>query len=158
MIEIEINNIRYISVGTFMDNNDGIMYYWPEKNDRWQDFFSAEEPIVILWTISYLEYEDFKWDETLHKLHNFISKNTFIISFLKKFCWNHDLESMFIDFVFGEYSSYGDQYLPEIIYEDKLIDPDYFEFDDHVFIEKNRYEEFIKALDHTCNLIINQLD
>lgn len=153
MIEIEINNICYISVGTFVDNNDGIMAYWPENNDSWEDFFSINEPIVLLWTISYLEWESFEWDKTLNKLHKVISKNTFIISFLKKFCWKNELESMFIDFIFGEYSSCGDKELPNIIHEGKLINPEYFDFDNHVFIEKVDYTEFIEGLDKICSLI-----
>lgn len=157
MIEIEINKTRFVSIGTFMDNNDGIMYYWPENNESWQDFFSNEEPIILLWSISFLEWESFEWDETLNKLHNFISKNTSIISFLKKFCWKSNLEAMFIDFIFGEYSLYGDKELPEIIHEGKLIESEYFDFENYVFIEKSQYEEFRKNLDLICSLITKYL-
>ena len=31
--EIKISDTSYISIGDYMDNNDGIMYYWPENKD-----------------------------------------------------------------------------------------------------------------------------
>ena len=43
-----------------------------------------QDSIIILWTLSYLESEDFDFDPTWSKLHNFLSKDDTVLSFLKK--------------------------------------------------------------------------
>ncbi|MDC0007027.1 hypothetical protein OAE07_03560 [Winogradskyella sp.] len=157
MTEIKINNTYYISIGSFMDNNDGIMHYWPDEVEGWDTFFCSEDPIIILWTLSYFEYESFDYDDILNKLHKLISNDAKTIRFLKKFCYENNLSYMFIDFVYGEYSAYGNKELPKIIYEGKLIDPEYFEFDNDVFIQKSYYDEFMKSLDQVSTFIIEFL-
>src|SRR6056300_489263 len=104
-IDIKINKINYLSIGDYMDNNDEIMHYWPDNEEDWIDFFLTNESIIILWTLSYLQCEEFDFDETLKNLHNYISKSNAVISFLKKYCWQNELDSIFVDFVFGEYSA-----------------------------------------------------
>lgn len=47
-IEIYINDTPYISVGSYLDNNDGIIAYWPEAKEGWIKFFSEENPLIIL--------------------------------------------------------------------------------------------------------------
>lgn len=157
IIEIRFNDTNYISIGSYMDNNDGIIHYWPENEERWQDFFSIQEPIIILWTISYLESESFEEDETLHKLHNIIKQDVLIKSFLKKYCWKSELESMFVDFVFGEYSAHGNKELPIIFVDNKKIDQEYFEFDTHIFIKKVLHSEFVENMEKICANIVSEI-
>jgi len=57
-IGIKINKINYVSIGYYMNNNDGIMHYWPDKKEDWIDFFITNESIIILWTLSYLQCEN----------------------------------------------------------------------------------------------------
>ena len=155
--EIKISDTSCISIGDYMDNNDGIMYYWPENKDGWISFFSMQDPIIILWTLSYLESEDFDFDVTWNKLHNFLAKDDTVVSFLKKYCWKSELRSMFVDFVFGEYSEYGDKELPEIVVQNEVIEPENFDLGNHVFVKNTYHSDFNKDLEEICDMIITNL-
>jgi len=164
-MEITINKVPYTSIGIFFAQD--IFGYWPvnrNDNDSWIRFFSEEDPLIILWTLSFFEYNDWEWEEpVLNKLMNYVSTNEKIISFLKIYSWRSGLGTMFIDFVFGLPN--GDPMLPsdfwenaEIIIEGQLLkDPDEFEYNDHVFIETSHYENFITELDKISFELIQKL-
>ena len=64
---------------------------------------------------------------------------------------------MFIDFIFGEYSEYGDKELPEIVIQNKVIEPEDFELRDHVFIKRKYHSDFNKDLEAICDMILKKL-
>ena len=65
---------------------------------------------------------------------------------------------MFIDFIFGAYSEYGgNNKFPEIIYNGNILDQEWFDYGNHVFIESSRYSEFIKELNTLSELMIQNV-
>jgi hypothetical protein len=156
-IVIKINNIEYTSIGDYMDNNNGIFFYCPDDTfENWIKFLKTEQPIIILWLLSCLQ------DESQGMSNSFTKKiielgGVELIIFLKKYCWKNILDDIFIDFIFGGYSDYGEEDFPEIYYKSKLVEHENFEFSTHVFIETNNYEEFIEELNNLINLIKKKL-
>ena len=160
---IVINKVDYISIGRYMEYNDGILHYIPcssEKAEDWIDFLNSEEPIIILWSLSYLQnnkyFSTYASEGEMEKLLIESGGETLTL-FLKKYCWQDVLDDMFVDFIFGRYSCYGDEEFPEIIYNGNVLEGDYFDFGDHVFIESSRFDEFIKELSDLIDLIIKSI-
>lgn len=154
-IVIKIEKKDYTSIGTYLDNNSGIFYYLPEQSvDNWIQFFESQEPIIILWLLSgiyYLEI-DSEFEKSITE-----SGGDQLILFLKKYCPDNILDEIFIDFIFGGYSNYGEEEFPEIYYEDKLVEHEDFDFSNHVFIQTDNYEKFIEELNDIINLIKKKL-
>lgn len=157
-VVIKINNINYTSIGDYMDNNDGIFFYCPDDTlDDWIKFLETEEPIIILWLLSCLQDENLGVSNIFNKRIIELGGVELII-FLKKYCWENNLDDIFIDFIFGGYYDYGEEKeFPKIIYKRKVIGYEDFEFANHVFIETIKYDEFIKDLNDITNLIKKRL-
>lgn len=155
-IVIKINGIDYTSVGKYMDNNDGIFHYLPEQSvDNWVKFLEFENPIIKLWLLSGLQYDNYissSFEKSIIE-----SGGNKLILFLKKYCWESSLNDIFIDFIFGCYSDFGEEEFPEIYHKGKLVEHEDFEFSDHVFIETIKYDEFKEDLYCIINLIIRKL-
>ena len=156
-VEIKINNIDYTSIGDYMDNNNGIFFYCPDDTfENWIRFLETEQPIIILWLLSCLQ------DERQGMSNSFTKKiielgGVELIIFLKKYCWENILDEIFIDFIFGDYSNYGEEEFPEIYYKGKLVGHEDFEFSNHVFIKASKYEEFLEELNDIISLIKKKL-
>ncbi len=154
-IVIKIENKDYTSIGTYLDNNSGIFYYLPEQSvDNWIQFFESQEPIILIWLLSAIYYLEI--DSEFEKLI-FESGGDQLILFLKKYCPENILDEIFIDFIFGGYSNYGEEEFPEIYYKDKLVVHEDFDFSNHVFIKTDNYEKFIEELNDIINLIKKKL-
>jgi hypothetical protein len=161
-VKLTINGIEYTSIGTYMDNNDGIFHYLPdsEKEIDWINFFELQDSIILLWSLSYLHNEFPDCTAVFGKVIKFIiqADENRLALFLNKYCWRNTLDVMFIDFIFGKYSSYGDiKTFPSIIYNGILISKEEFEFGNHVFIESRRHNEFMGELDILKQLVIKNL-
>jgi hypothetical protein len=52
LTELTINNIPYISIGSFIDNQDGIDAYMPEEDSLyiWFDFLQNSESLIAFWS------------------------------------------------------------------------------------------------------------
>ena len=155
-IVIKINGIDYTSVGKYMDNNDGIFHYLPEQSvDNWVKFLEFENPIIKLWLLSGLQYDNYissSFEKSIIE-----SGGNKLILFLKKYCWESSLDDIFIDFIFGCYSDFGEEEFPEIYYKGKLVEHEDVEFSDHVFIETIKYDEFKEDIDCIISFIIRKL-
>lgn len=154
-----IDGIDYTDIGNYMDNNAGISFYIP-SSENYEDWISflCNEPIILLWSLGYLQSDVHNVLEVYGETAKTIIEcgGERLVLFLKKYCWNDTLDDMFIDFIFGEYSEYGGNYeLPKIIHNGNIIDEDCFDYRSHVFIESRRYAEFMKELD-TLTDIMNQ--
>jgi len=44
-----------------------------------------------------------------------------------------------------------------IVYQNEIVNSEYFDFDNHIFIQKADYTNFINELDIICKLIIKEL-
>jgi hypothetical protein len=150
-INVLINGVNYTSIGIYVDNNDGICHYVPDTDEplEWLDFFERQEPIILLWTLSYLHSEFPGCIDVFGKIVKLIieSNEQRLSLFLQKYCWQNILGDMFIDFIFGEYSEYGNnKEHPTMKIIDEFIKYDEFEFREHVFIDSVRYLEFVGEL------------
>lgn len=161
-VNLNINGIDYTSIGQYMDNNDGIGHYIPDSvNDKdWINFLESEEPIIVLWSLGFLQNE---FHDVL-KIYGKKAKSIIesggerLVLFLKKYYWLDTLDDMFIDFNFGPYSEYGgNNKFPKIIYNGNILDQGWFDYGNHVFIESRRYDEFIKELKVLTKLMIQNL-
>ncbi len=117
-IVIKINNINYTSIGDFMDNNDGIHHYYPDKNDftTWSKTLYNESLLIKTWIIGNIYYEftqqnlDNLFPEVIIKniRNNFSIINTFVEKYFidDGIHLNEDFE----DFIFGRFSEYGNNF------------------------------------------------
>lgn len=96
LFKISINSKIYISIGSYMDNNDGIMYYAPQSDDlsEWYHTLIAEDTIISLWLLGYL-YFDF--NENVRE-SNKIEEDELLPELYKKLISNHDLYTSFKQF------------------------------------------------------------
>ena len=157
-LKLNINGIDYTSIGTYMDNNDGIQHYIPssENDSYWINFLESAEPIIVLWSLSFLQNESHDVLDIYGKVAKKIIETggERLVLFLKKYCWQDILSDMFIDFVFGPFSEYGgSEKFPTIIYNGNIIDQEWFDHGNHIFIESSRYTEFIKELNTLTELM-----
>jgi hypothetical protein len=56
--KLQINHIKYVPLGRYMDNNDGIFYYFPESDDinDCRKQLENESTIIKLWIIGNMNY------------------------------------------------------------------------------------------------------
>jgi hypothetical protein len=125
--KICINEIEFFSIGSYMDNNDGIWHYFPESNDidGWKGLFQNQSLLINLWVIGNINYEleEQNLDSFFtNELVNFIKNNKESLNnFVKKYFVDEGimLNEYFEDFVFGRFSQYGES---EIIEDESLSD------------------------------------
>lgn len=112
---IKINNVNYTSIGDYMDNNDGIYYYYPDKNDfnNWSNKLNNESLLIKTWIIGNIHYE-FTQQNLDNLFPQEIIKNNFSIikTFVQKYFVDEGLHlnEDFEDFIFGRLSEYGDSF------------------------------------------------
>ena len=156
-IDIKINGKSFRSVGEYIDNQDGIAAYFQNNEDpeKWIDFFQSHEPIILLWSIGYLKYTN---DHSINSrfeanIIDYESKEIKLL--LEKYYSDLELSAYFVDFIFGEYAPHnlkGD--FPKIEYKGEIIEAEWFDFGNHVFIEKSKYDEFIFELNQVIDRFI----
>ena len=114
--KIYINDREFFSIGSYMDNNDGIYHYFPESNDidGWKGLFQNQSLLINLWVIGNInnELEEQNLDLFFtNELVNSIKNNKESLNnFVKKYFVDEGimLNEYFEDFVFGRFSQYGD--------------------------------------------------
>jgi hypothetical protein len=119
--KICINNREFFSIGSYMDNNDGIDYYYPKSNDidGWKGFFQKESMLIKLWVIGNINYKLQEQNLDLIfpvELENCIKNNKKSLNnFVQKYFIDDGvmLNDYFEDFIFGRFSQYGDSELIE---------------------------------------------
>lgn len=129
--KIKINNVDFISLGSYLDNNDGISYYYPKNNDfnKWRNILNEESLIIKTWIIGNINYEfiqqklDILFPEEL--IQNIRSNISIINAFVEKYFVDEGihLNDDFEDFIFGKFSEYGDgcEFLNNKISDDNLF-------------------------------------
>jgi hypothetical protein len=158
--EIEINSVAYKSIGSYMDNQEGIAAYMPNEGSiEWATFFNTEEPLIVLWTLNYLMHNEQDGSNSDFDSSLVQSVREELERFLKKYYWEFSFSEAFEDFIYGDYARenlMGD--FPTIVYEGKLMEHDYFDFDDYVFIKSTEFNQFINDLDAITSLIMYRLN
>jgi hypothetical protein len=125
--KICINDREFFSIGSYMDNNDGIDYYYPKSNDidGWKGFFQKESLLIKLWVIGNINYKLQEQNLDLIfpvELENCIKNNKKSLNnFVQKYFIDDGvmLNDYFEDFIFGRFSQYGDS---ELIDDESLSD------------------------------------
>ena len=150
-IEITINDVNYKSLGSFIDNQDGIDSYMPDENsyDYWTEFLDKSDPIIIMWALGALSYYG---NDASEFRKSIIQAGSYKLDeFLEKYYKNLELENIFIDFIFDfsrvEFST--------IYNEGKKMSPN--DFNNCVFIENDKYERFIIDLNAVITTIKDNL-
>jgi hypothetical protein len=129
--KIKINNVDFISIGSYLDNNDGISYYYPREIDfkEWRNILNEESLLIKTWIIGNINYEfiqqnlDICFPEGL--IQNIRSNISIINAFVEKYFVDEGihLNDDFEDFIFGKFSEYGNgcEFLNNKISDDKLF-------------------------------------
>lgn len=129
--KIKINNADFISLGSYLDNNDGISYYYPREIDfkEWRNILNEESILIKTWIIGNINYEfiqqnlDICFPEGL--IQNIRSNISIINAFVEKYFVDEGihLNDDFEDFIFGKFSEYGNgcEFLNNKISDDKLF-------------------------------------
>lgn len=113
--KIKINNLDFISLGSYLDNNDGIYSYYPTNNDfnEWRNILNKESLLIKTWVIGNINYEFIKQNLDIlfpEELTQNIRSNISIINtFVEKYFVDEGihLNEDFEDFIFGKFSEYG---------------------------------------------------
>lgn len=113
--KIKINNVDFISLGSYLDNNDGISYYYPTNKDfnEWRNILNEESLLIKTWIIGNINYEfiqqnlDIWFPEEL--IQNIRSNISIINAFVEKYFVDEGihLNEDFEDFIFGKFSENG---------------------------------------------------
>jgi hypothetical protein len=116
-IEINFQGDDFLSIGDYMDSNGGILSLFPDNYSKseWYTYLNNSNFLVQIWSLGFLlnEYDDEKCFITTYGLEffNIISKTK---SNIKK--WYSDnginLDSRFLNLIYGEYSAYGSYSYP----------------------------------------------
>ena len=66
-IKINVNNIEYVSIGCYVDNQDGTSIYYPKSDDKdsWNNTFRSLDYITLLFILGkeYYYYSTNSLDE-----------------------------------------------------------------------------------------------
>ena len=86
---------EFISLGDYMDNNDGIIYYYPDSLsfEDWKSFFLSESPIIQIFALNHFSGMDIGTLSIYGKsMTDIITKNKSLISnfFSKNYDWPYD--------------------------------------------------------------------
>ena len=171
-IEINFQGDDFKSIGDYMDGS--ILRFFPEENSKsdWCNYLKESSILIQIWSLGFLLNEfcsDKKSFENDYGIafYNIISENE---TFIKK--WFNDnginLNSYFLNFVYGTYSAYGSYSMPvnidtgddkqnakngdDLIFEDGITIKFYnknlswSDIYDNVFIEKKYYDELASDL------------
>ncbi|MDB4083394.1 hypothetical protein N9502_03910, partial [Vicingaceae bacterium] len=105
---------------------------------------------------SYFYYHEY-YDNIGSVISDYVKNSKVAKELINKYYDHEEFSPIFLDFVFGEYSNYGNQYMSETLYEGEIIQPEDFDFYDHVFIEKASYDEFDYDISRVSKQISNFL-
>ena len=86
---------EFISLGKYMDNNDGIDNYYPNSHnfDNWKSFFLEESPIIQIFALEHFSGMEISTLSLYGKsITDIITKNKSLISnfFRKNYDWPYD--------------------------------------------------------------------
>jgi hypothetical protein len=170
IIEINFQGNDYLSIGSYMDSNEGILGLFPNNYTKpeWYEYLNNSNLLIQIWSLGFLlnEYCDDEKNFIINyslEFYNIISENK---AKIKK--WYNDngisLDIFFLNFIYGTYSAYGQYSMPvnidtgdekqnakpgdDLLFEDESIIKFYNkksswdDINDNVFIEKKYFDEF----------------
>jgi hypothetical protein len=134
---------EFISLGDYMDNNDGIIAYYPNSHsfDDWKSFFLSESPVIQIFALEHFSGMDIG---TLSiygdSITDIITKNKSLISnfFSKNYGWPYD--ERFEDSIWYHGS---DEFESECI---ELINEEGQDLQDQLFVIKEHHNTFVNEL------------
>lgn len=175
-IKITINEIPYVSIGRFEDNNDAIYKYYPSENtnENWLTFYETQAPVIILCQIG---TEFFNYTSGTGSVFKTLFETD--LALFKKFHEHYFYpdstslkEDIFEDFIFGRFSEYGDAEFEEVrinqngieclycyTYENEefVIEDEKGCYTDQVFIRKDFATQFYLDLEQIKQSVTNFL-
>lgn len=133
---------EFISLGDYMDNNDGIIYYYPNSHsfDDWKTFFLSESPIIQIFALNHFSGMDISNLSIFgESMTDIITKNKSLISnfFSKNYDWPYD--DRFEDSIWYHGS---DEF--EYVCNDLLNEGE--DLQDQLFVIKEHYNTFLNEL------------
>ena len=133
---------EFISLGDYMDNNDGIDYYYPDSDsfDDWKSFFLGESSIIQIFALHHFYQMDINTLSIYGKsMTKIITKNKPLISnfFSKNYDWPYD--ERFEDSIWYHGS---DEF--EYVCNDLLNEGE--DLEDQLFVIKEHHDQFLKEL------------
>ena len=141
----------FVSLGKYMDNNDGINYYYPNSHndiDSWKSFFLEESPTIQIFALAHFNEMDIDNLSIYGKsITEIITKNkTLISNFLNKnYDWPYD--ERFEDSIWYHGSD-------EFTYVcQSLINEEHQDLENQLFIIKEHHKTFLNEL----SIVINAL-
>tara|TARA_B110000967_G_scaffold160135_1_gene165935 strand:- start:136 stop:609 length:474 start_codon:yes stop_codon:yes gene_type:complete len=94
-IKLPESKKEFISLGKYLDNNDGIDIYYPNSHnfDNWKSFFLEESPIIQIFALEHFSGMEISTLSLYGKsITDIITKNKSLISnfFRKNYDWPYD--------------------------------------------------------------------
>ena len=134
---------EFISLGNYMDNNDGIAAYYPNSDtfEEWKSFFLSESPIIQIFALQHFdEIELESISDYSEIMKGIFSKNKSLISgfISKNYDWPYD-DERFEDSIWFHGSD-------EFEYECKNLINEGEDLSDQLFVIKEHHKIFIKEL------------
>lgn len=146
---------EFISLGDYMDNNDGIIYYYPDSLsfEDWKSFFLSEAPIIQIFALAHFNEMDIDNLSIYGKsMTDIITKNKSLISnFLNKnYDWPYD--ERFEDSIW--YHG-GDEFTYEC---QNLINEEHQDLEDQLFVIKEHHKTFLNKLSVVLKVLFAKED
>ena len=182
IIEINFDGNDYLSIGEYMDSNGGILGLFPDTNTKpvWHVYLNNSNFLVQIWSLGFLlnEYHDDEKNFINYYGSEFLSIISENKSQIKKWYVDNgiNLDSRFLNFIYGEYSAYGSYSMPinldtgdekqnaksgdDLIFEDGSTIKFYNktlswnDLSNKVFIEKECFDEFESDLKKIRDLFL----
>ena len=133
---------EFISLGEYMDNNDGIDWYYPNsyRFDDWKSFFLRQSPIIQIFSLHHFHEMDVEHLSIYgESMTDIITKNKSLISnfFSKNYDWPYD--DRFEDSIWFHGSEEFKSACIEMINEGE-------DLGNQLFVIKEHYKTFINNL------------
>ena len=133
---------EFISLGKYLDNNDGIDIYYPNSHnfDNWKSFFLEESPIIQIFALEHFSGMEISTLSLYGKsITDIITKNKSLISnfFRKNYDWPYD--DRFEDSIWFHGSDEFECDCKELINEGE-------DLQDQLFVIKEHHKGFLNDL------------
>ena len=154
-ITIPESKKEFTSLGIYMDNNDGIDYYYPNSDsfDDWNFFFLGESPIIQIFALDHFNGMHIDTLSIYGKsMTDIITKNkTLISNFIRKnYGWPYN-DERFEDSIWYYGSDEFEHECKDLIEEDE-------DLQNQLFILKEHHDTFLKELSIVLKALFRKED
>lgn len=155
-ITLKESKKNFISLGYYMDNNDGIDYYYPDSHnfDDWKSFFLDEDPIIQIFALEHFSGMDTESLSIYGKsMYNIITKNESLISnfFSKNYGWPYG-DERFEDSIWYHGSKEFEYEINELIEENEENEA----LQNQLFVLKEHYDVLLEELSIVLEILFKK--